>query len=82
MRATVIEVMPSPFQRGQYVLTLSCGHLRSHTGNPPPELRSGVDCIHCDGPESLLMDLPGMRVMDRAIRDLRIARGKAAGLLP
>lgn len=82
MQQIVIEVMPSPLQRGQYVLTLSCGHLWSYSGDSPPALRSEIDCIHCDGPDSWAMDLPGVRDMDRQVRDLRIARGRKAGLLP
>jgi len=78
----VIEVMPSPLQRDQYVLTLGCGHLKSYNGESPPALGSKIDCIHCRGPESVTMDLPGVRQMDSLVRELRIARGRKAGLLP
>lgn len=41
----VTEVMPSPLQRDQWVLTLECGHLYSFTGKYPPGPE--VDCKNC-----------------------------------
>ncbi len=83
MKQIVIEVMPSPFQRGQYVLTLGCGHLWSYTGDPAPPLRSEINCIHCDrhsDREPECYDV--VREMDELMRELRIDRGRRAGLLP
>lgn len=72
MTQRVMDRTPSPFSRNQSVLTLECGHLWSwNTPDPhPPE----IDCIHCDGPESLAMEFPGVRVMDLAVRNLRRKR--------
>lgn len=50
--------MPSPFQRGHYVLTLECGHLYSAKRElpfPDPfdwlDAPNHVDCVNCDKPE-------------------------------
>lgn len=53
--------MPSPLQRGQYVLTLECGHLHSATRRLPfpdpfdwPDAPAEKDCKTCDFPPQLL----------------------------
>src|ERR1700693_5476604 len=69
MMQKVIEQMGSPFSRTSSVLTLECGHLWSwNTADPPPP---AIDCIHCDKPDDhWTMDLPGVREMDLAVRNL------------
>jgi hypothetical protein len=50
--AEVIASMESPFQRGQRVLTLSCGHLYSHSGDKPVDIGTTVFCSSCSHPPS------------------------------
>ena len=52
-----LSPMPSPLQRGQYVLTLECGHLYSAKRELPfpdpfdwPDAPKEVDCKTCEAP--------------------------------
>ena len=47
----VVETLPSPLQRGQYVLTLECGHKWSWPDALEPReapVPAEVYCIHCE----------------------------------
>lgn len=41
----VVDVMRSPLQRDQWVLTLECGHMFPFTGPVPPGPE--IDCVNC-----------------------------------
>lgn len=54
----ILDYMPSPFQRGQGVATLACGHLFSiNVALPiedpfhPSDLPAEVECRSCELPE-------------------------------
>lgn len=46
--STVVEVMRSPLQRNQRVLTLSCGHLWSEQGPVESKVGDEHECLHCE----------------------------------